>query len=349
MTSHNSSPQNRSNQICQLPRPRPRKRIGSLAVLPVFFKLTDKDVLVIGSSDAAHWKAELLAATGAHVHVIAEAASLSNGFRNYLAAKTDNGMQWHDREWSKEDLNGKALAVADLEDAEEITRFKTLARAEGCPSNVIDQPNYCDFQFGSIVNRSPCVIGISTAGAAPVLGQSIRERIEALLPLWLADWGTVAEKIRAQVITVLPQPSARRHFWKTLAEKAWRREPSQNELQETLQGLQNAMSSKHPANAGRLTEIFVSPLGIDDLRLRDLRALQSADVVYSTPTVADEVLQLARREAVHLPLTNHPDCHPDKLVVIIRQTTGETEHLLSPPPEHLTQAHYAQHFPAPHI
>src|SRR3546814_1754511 len=35
-------------------------------------------------------------------------------------------------------------------------------------------------QFVAIVNRSPVVIGISTAGAAPVLGQAIRRRIETL-------------------------------------------------------------------------------------------------------------------------------------------------------------------------
>ena len=36
------------------------------------------------------------------------------------------------------------------------------------PVNVIDRPAFCDFAFGSIVNRSPLVIGISTDGAAPV-------------------------------------------------------------------------------------------------------------------------------------------------------------------------------------
>ncbi|GHB35251.1 siroheme synthase [Pseudovibrio japonicus] len=303
-------------------------------MLPVFFKLTGKDVLVIGSSDAAHWKAELLAATGARVHVIAEAASLSSGFRKYLTTPTGNSVRWHDRKWSEEDLSGKALAVADLDEPEEIAYFKAAAGAEGCPSNVIDQPKFCDFQFGSIVNRSPCIIGISTAGAAPVLGQSIRERIEALLPLWLADWGTLAEKIRAEVMTALPQPSTRRRFWKTFAQKAWRSVPLHDELQKISQDLQSTISDEHPEKDSRITEVFVPPSGIDDLRLRDLRALQSADIVYSEPTVADEVLQLARREAVHHPLMNHPVCHSDKIVVIVRETTDKPEHLYFAMPFH---------------
>ncbi len=44
-------------------------RIGALATLPVFFDLKDKPVLLIGGTEAATWKAELLAATGANVAV----------------------------------------------------------------------------------------------------------------------------------------------------------------------------------------------------------------------------------------------------------------------------------------
>ena len=47
-------------------------RVQPLATLPVFYKLEGRAVLLAGGSDAAAWKAELLAATGAKVHVYAE-------------------------------------------------------------------------------------------------------------------------------------------------------------------------------------------------------------------------------------------------------------------------------------
>ena len=56
------------------------------------------------------------------------------------------------------------------------------------PVNVIDRPAFCDFSFGAIVNRSPLVIGISTDGAAPVFGQAIRAKFEALIPHGFAAW-----------------------------------------------------------------------------------------------------------------------------------------------------------------
>ncbi len=56
--------------------------------------------------------------------------------------------------------------------------FASAAHDASVPVNVVDKPAFCDFQFGSVVNRSPVVIGISTDGAAPILGQAIRRKIE---------------------------------------------------------------------------------------------------------------------------------------------------------------------------
>ena len=47
-------------------RTRP-ERMQALATLPVFFKLAGKRAVVVGGSEPALWKAELLAATGAIV------------------------------------------------------------------------------------------------------------------------------------------------------------------------------------------------------------------------------------------------------------------------------------------
>ena len=65
----------------------------------------------------------------------------------------------------------------------------------GVPVNVIDRPAFCDFAFGAIVNRSPLVIGISTDGAAPVFGQAIRAKIEALIPKGFARWAEAARTL----------------------------------------------------------------------------------------------------------------------------------------------------------
>ena len=152
-------------------------------------------MLIAGGSDGVAWKAELLAAAGARVTVAAEAPE-----PELLAVAEASGgaVTLLRRAWREEDLDGIAIAVADCEAPEQAARFAAAARSRGALVNVVDQPTFCDFQFGTIVNRSPVVVGISTDGAAPILGQAIRRRIEAILPASLGAWGEAAQS--------LPQP-----------------------------------------------------------------------------------------------------------------------------------------------
>src|SRR6478672_3021780 len=89
-------------------------RIAPLPNLPLFHKLEGRKVLVVGESEGAEWKAELIAAAGGDVVRL--------------------------RSWTPADLNDAALAVADLPDAAEARRFAAAARAAGVPVNLIDRP-----------------------------------------------------------------------------------------------------------------------------------------------------------------------------------------------------------------
>src|SRR6218665_2123332 len=142
-------------------------RMGRLSVLPVFFGLEGERVLVVGGTEAAAWKAELLLATGAQVDLYAQA--LDEGMAALLSSPSISHVG-HD--WRMAVPATYRLAVADLEEEPEAAAFAAAMRAAGVPANVIDKPAHCAFQFGSIVNRSPVVVGISTDGAAPILGQA---------------------------------------------------------------------------------------------------------------------------------------------------------------------------------
>ena len=183
----------------------PSPRMASLARLPVFWALEKKRVVVAGGSDAAAWKAELLAACGADVHVYAK--GLSTIFKELIDRDAGSGEGRffdHAEEWSPQSLRGAAIAVGDCADDDEAALFFDAARAAGVPVNVIDKPKYCQFQFGSIVNRSPVVVAISTGGAAPILAQAIRRRIETLLPPSLKSWAVLARAVREKSMPALP-------------------------------------------------------------------------------------------------------------------------------------------------
>ena len=152
------------------------------------------------------WKAELLAAAGADVLVLAGHEAAAKLFDGLAATVLPRG-------WEAKDLDGAALAIADLSDRDEALRFIAAARAAGAPVNIIDQTDLCDFTFGTIVNRAPVVIAISTDGGAPMLGQSIRARIESVLPLGLSEWAKAALRWRPQVKRRLAEFADRRRFW----------------------------------------------------------------------------------------------------------------------------------------
>src|SRR5271154_1675193 len=131
-----------------------------LASLPVFFDLAGKRTLVAGGSPAAAWKAELLHATGAKVDVFSAAPSAE---MRALASRAP-AITLANRSWRDEDIAGAVLAIGDFESNDDAAAFQAAARGARVPVNVVDKPDFSDFQFGSIVDRSPLVIAISTTG-----------------------------------------------------------------------------------------------------------------------------------------------------------------------------------------
>ena len=271
------------------------RRLGALAKLPIFFDLRGKRVVLAGGSAGAAWKAELLASCGAHVAIYAETADAE--MLSLLArGAADGTLTLHQRPWSIDVFAGVALAVGDCESEAEAKAFRCAAKAAGVPVNTVDKPETCDFQFGSIVNRSPVVIGISTDGAAPILGQAIRRRIETLLPQTLADWAHRAQVIREQVMAALKPGPERRRFWEAFSELAFRTRSGDTDDVAMTRLIADSRSGLSTA-AGRVTLVGAGPGDADLLTIKAVRALQSADVILFDDLVSEEVLELARREA----------------------------------------------------
>ena len=280
----------------RIPELTPPARMDRLATLPVFFKLKDKRAFVAGGTEPAAWKAELLAAAGAHVDVFASefCEELSR-----LAKHPPGGIvTLHQRPWQPNDLSGAAIAIGAITDDDEAAAFATVARAAGVPVNVIDRPAFCDFQFGAIVNRSPLVVAISTDGAAPVFGQAIRSRLEALLPQGFKRWAEAAKTWRGEGARLGADMASRRRFWERFTERAMQeasREPTASDLEELIAAANIDNINGH--KTGFVSLVGAGPGDPELLTLRAVRALRSADVILYDDLVTAPVLDFARREA----------------------------------------------------
>jgi uroporphyrin-III C-methyltransferase/precorrin-2 dehydrogenase/sirohydrochlorin ferrochelatase len=268
-------------------------RMEPLARLPLFFGLTGKRAVVAGGSAAAAWKAELLSAAGARVEAFT--AEPSEELRSIAAEQS--AVVIRARAWQAADLAGAGIAVGAFTDDEEAGAFAKAARAAGVPVNVIDKPAFCDFSFGSIVNRSPLVIGVSTDGAAPVFAQAIRAKLEALIPAGFARWAEAARRWRRAVHTSGLSFAARRRFWQVFTAQAVTHPNHAPTAADFDTYMATTREGRAAAESGSVTLVGAGPGDPELLTLRAVRALQSADVILIDDLVASGVLDFARREA----------------------------------------------------
>ncbi len=275
--------------------------MGPLAVLPVFFDLRGKRVVVAGDGEGAVWKAELVAAAGACVEVYSAEPSddLIALQRAHLHMPGDvRGLDAKpgcvlviSRAWRADDFAGAACAIGALEghDAE---AFADAARSSGVPVNVVDTPALGTFNFGTIVNRSPIAIGISTDGATPVLGQMIRSKIEAVLHPALGAWAARAKTLRDAVKARLPMGAARRDLWRRYADRALAAQAAPTDAD-----VEAFFHSAPLAGRGSVALVGAGPGDPELITLKALRALQSADVILYDRLVGPAILEFGRREA----------------------------------------------------
>jgi uroporphyrin-III C-methyltransferase/precorrin-2 dehydrogenase/sirohydrochlorin ferrochelatase len=286
-----------------------------LATLPLFFALGSRRAVVVGGNEAAAWKAELLSAAGAYVEVLgpdpcAEMAA--------LAADPPGGpVSIARRAWTPACFAGAALVVAEAADDDEAREIHTAALAAGVPVNVIDRPAYCTFQFGAIVNRSPLVVGISTNGAAPVFGQAVRSRIEALIPSGFGRWAEAARRWRDDLKRFALGAGVRRRFWERFADLALA-EPDRIPRPSDREALLEQAIGNDTARAvpGQVTLVGAGPGNPELLTLRAVRALRSADIILFDDLVAPEILDFARREAKRMLVGKtgyRPSCKQDDI------------------------------------
>jgi len=142
-------------------------------LFPMFMKLTGKQCLVVGAGKVGEPKIAGLIDTGASIQVVAIAAT--EQVREW--AQTGK-VKLELRPFSKNDLDGKFLAVAATSSPTLNQLVYREAQQRGVLCNVVDVPDLCDFYYPAVVRRGDLQIAISTAGQSPSLAQKIRQQLE---------------------------------------------------------------------------------------------------------------------------------------------------------------------------
>ena len=276
--------------------------------LPIFFNVNNRCVAVLGGGIAAARKAELAMRAGAQVKVFA--AQLCEEFGEI---KESEQFRFVPREPLAQDLDGCALLYCASENIEQNRKVHAIAQEVRIPCNVVDTPELCDFTMPSIVDRSPVVIAISTAGTSPILGRMIKARLETLLP---AAYGRVAAfvgRYRKKVGSSLESFHQRRRFWERILEGpvvdlvlAGHQAEAIAEFDAQLDA---AASGAEHRQQGEVYLVGAGPGDPDLLTFKALRLMQRADVVLYDRLIGKGILNLVRRDAERIYVGKLPQEH----------------------------------------
>ncbi|HEX4165693.1 MAG TPA: bifunctional precorrin-2 dehydrogenase/sirohydrochlorin ferrochelatase [Bryobacteraceae bacterium] len=132
---------------------------------------------------------------------------------------TDGRINLRLREYCEADLNSMQVVIASTDKPEVNHLIYQQATGRGLFVNVVDDPDYCDFYFGSIVRRGALQVAISTRGESPAFAQRLKEEIDEALPADTASWLDRLGELRRHVNRVVESGPRRTSLLRELARR----------------------------------------------------------------------------------------------------------------------------------
>lgn len=259
--------------------------------LPLFVKLTDKPVLIVGGGSVALRKAGTLLSAGAKLTVVAPQFAAE-----FVQWQQDGKAELIHGYFAPGLLDGKLLVIAATDNDAVNTAVYDAATARNMLVNTVDDQPKCGFIFPSIIDRSPILIAISSFGTAPVLARRLREKLETLLPQHLGPLAELVGRFRAQVKAKISGFAARRQFWEKVFDSDVVRNVQANRLPQAEERLAQLLDEPQQ-QAGEVYVVGAGPGDPELLTLKALQLMQQADVVVYDYLVSAPILELVRRDA----------------------------------------------------
>lgn len=263
--------------------------------LPIFVDLKDRKVVVAGGGAAAARKARLALSAGARVELIAQ---MTEEDIDELAARPN--MRVRRGRVGADDIADAHLVFAASEVEAEDAAVAELARAANVLVNVVDSPELSTFSMPSIIDRSPLVIAVSSAGVSPLFGRLIRQRLEATIPAAFGNLTRFLGSIRERLAERIPDLRSRRRFLETVVDGTIADLVLANDEDRARQQLEQSMDqflADAHASQGEVYLVGGGPGDPDLLTFRALRLMQRADVVVYDRLVGSPILELVRSDA----------------------------------------------------
>ncbi|GAC1423759.1 MAG: hypothetical protein NVS9B7_20630 [Flavisolibacter sp.] len=169
-----------SNSIVQNLGLKQEEVAESNELFPVFLKLDNLNVLIIGGGNVGLEKLTAVFNNAPKAKIKLVAIHISNAIKQ-MATKYEN-IILSERPFEKLDLEQIAIVIVAVNDTITSSKIRHEAKEKGLLVNVADQPNLCDFYLSSIVKKGHLKIAISTNGKSPTIAKRLKEVINNMIP-----------------------------------------------------------------------------------------------------------------------------------------------------------------------
>ena len=260
--------------------------------LPIFINVRQKPCLVIGGGDIAFRKINLL------IKAQAKVDCLSPLFCEGITNLSQNGdVNLIQKRFESDDIKDYAIIIASTDDSSVNALISKSAKEARIPVNVVDSPELSSFIMPSIVDRSPVIIAVSSAGRAPVLARIIRAKLETVIPSAYGVLAEIAGEYRQKVKDRFSKIKDRRAFWEFIFSGVIAEKVFSGRINEAKDDIDKQLKRASEIELGEVYLVGAGPGDPDLLTFKALRLIQQADVVLYDRLVSKGVMELVRRDS----------------------------------------------------
>ncbi|HYO22801.1 MAG TPA: TSUP family transporter, partial [Flavisolibacter sp.] len=174
-----------------------QKAEGVNHLFPVFLKLEEQEVLLVGAGNVGLEKLTAILGNAPATKVTIVATKVSVGVQAFSTAFSNVTLQ--EKAFDESDLEGKDIVIIAVNNKESSRIIRNLAKEKKLLVNVADTPDLCDFYLGSIVQKGAVKIAISTNGKSPTIAKRLKELLQQALPNELDNVVDNMQRIRAKL------------------------------------------------------------------------------------------------------------------------------------------------------
>jgi siroheme synthase-like protein len=157
---------------------KPRTETNNL--FPVFLKLEELNVLLIGAGNVALEKLSAIISNAPSTNVRVVATEITDAVRSF--ADQHPNIKLFEKPYETSDLDWPTVVITAINDSIVSERIRNEAKERGILVNAADKPELCDFYLASVVKKGNLKIAISTNGKSPTIAKRLKDVLNDVMP-----------------------------------------------------------------------------------------------------------------------------------------------------------------------